>query len=95
MVCNVIREAKEAWLDFTVPPEFEYQILPAILAGTNGVISGLSNVAPKLYVDSMHAARDDDLHADAVALHRFILSLMQVSAHALHEAGLMPAQREA
>ena len=42
---NVLREAKESRPGFTVLVVFEYQILPALLAGADGAVCGLSNIA--------------------------------------------------
>ncbi len=77
---NVIREAKEARPDFTVLAGFEDQILPSILAGGDGAISGRSNVAPELFVDLVEATKNGDL-TTAAQLHRRVLSLMVIATY--------------
>lgn len=72
---NVLREVKQVRPDFSVMVGFEDQILPAILAGADGAISGLSNVAPSLFVDLVKSARIGDLER-AARLHRRVLPLM-------------------
>jgi dihydrodipicolinate synthase/N-acetylneuraminate lyase len=69
---SVLREAKEPRPDFTVLVGFEDQILPALLAGANGAICGLSNIAPELFVGLVRAFEGGDL-AKAAELHRRIL----------------------
>ena len=47
---DVLNEVKPVQPDFAVLVGFEYQILPALLAGADGSICGLSNIVPKLFV---------------------------------------------
>jgi 4-hydroxy-tetrahydrodipicolinate synthase len=77
---NVIREAKGVRPDFTVLPGFEDQILPAMLAGADGAISGLANIAPGLFVALVKALEGYDFHT-AAELHRRVLSLMALGTH--------------
>lgn len=72
---SVIREVKPIRPDFSVLVGFEDQILPAMLAGGDGAISGLSNIAPELFVRLVRAAQNGDLQT-AADLHRQILPLM-------------------
>jgi 2-dehydro-3-deoxy-D-pentonate aldolase len=86
---NVLREAKEPRPDFTVLVGFEDQILPALLAGADGAICGLSNIAPELFVGLVRAFEDGDL-AKAAELHRRILPLMAI--YTLSDPGLGAAK---
>jgi len=79
-VVNVLREVKPARPDFSVLPGFEDQILPGLLAGADGAISGLANVAPKLFVGLIRAFEKGDLQR-AAELHKRVLSLMSLGAH--------------
>ena len=64
-VVNVLREVKPARPDFSVLPGFEDQILPGLLAGADGAISGLANVAPELFVGLIRAFEQGDLQRAA------------------------------
>ncbi len=86
---NVLQEAKESSPDFTVLVGFEDQILPALLAGADGAICGLSNIAPELFVGLVRAFEDGDL-AKAAELHRRILPLMAI--YTLSDPGLGAAK---
>src|SRR5215210_3157806 len=48
-IVNVVREVKPVRPDFVVLAGFEDQILPGLLAGSDGAISGLANIAPRLF----------------------------------------------
>lgn len=72
---RVLREVKPVRPDFVVLAGFEDQILPGILAGGDGSICGLANVAPELFVSLIKSARDGDLET-AADLHHRVLSLM-------------------
>ena len=74
-IVNVLREVKPERPDFVVLAGFEDLILPGLLAGSDGAISGLSNVAPKLFVDLVRSVEEGDLQK-AAQLHRRVLSLM-------------------
>lgn len=76
---RVIRAVKEVRLEFAVLSGFEDQILPNLLAGGDGSICGLSNVAPELFVDLVDAARSGDFER-ATDLHRRVLRLMDLGA---------------
>lgn len=82
---GVIREVKPVRPDFSVFVGFEDQILPAILAGGDGAISGLSNVAPELFVRFVRTARNGELQ-EAAELHRRVLSLMDL--YSLSDPGM-------
>ncbi len=86
---SVLREAKEPRPDFTVLVGFEDQILPALLAGADGAICGLSNIAPELFVGLVRAFESGDL-AKATELHRRILPLMAI--YTLSDPGLGAAK---
>jgi 4-hydroxy-tetrahydrodipicolinate synthase len=86
---SVLREAKESSPDFTVLVGFEDQILPALLAGADGAICGLSNIAPELFVGLVRAFEGGDL-AKATELHRRILPLMSI--YTLSDPGLGAAK---
>jgi 2-dehydro-3-deoxy-D-pentonate aldolase len=79
-IVNVLHEVKPARPDFTVLAGFEDQILPGLLAGADGAISGLSNVAPELFVDLIRAFEKGDL-ATAAELHQRVLSLMTIGSY--------------
>lgn len=76
---GVIRALTPVRPDFAVLVGLEDQILPSILAGGDGAISGLANVAPDLLVGLVRAARSGDLEK-AAELHRRVLSLMTLGA---------------
>lgn len=77
---NVLHEVKPVRSDFAVLVGFEDQILPAMLAGGDGAITGLSNVAPELFVNLVKSATEGDLQT-AAELHRRVLSLMALGEH--------------
>jgi len=77
---NVLREIRPVRPGFSVLAGFEDQILPALLAGADGAISGLANVAPELFVGLLRAFERDDL-ITAAELHRRVLSLMALGEH--------------
>ena len=76
---KVLREVKPVRSDFRVLAGFEDLVLPTMLAGGDGSINALSNVAPELFVSLVEAARNDDLDK-AAELHRRVLSLMAITA---------------
>jgi 4-hydroxy-tetrahydrodipicolinate synthase len=78
-IVSVLREVKPLRPDFSVLAGFEDQILPGLLAGSDGAISGLSNIAPELFVDLVRSAKEGDLQK-AAELHRRVLSLMALGA---------------
>ena len=82
---DVIRDVKPVRPDFSVLVGFEDQILPSLLAGSDGAISGLSNIAPELFVNLVRAFEDGDLQR-AAELHRRVLSLMAM--YELSDPGL-------
>jgi 4-hydroxy-tetrahydrodipicolinate synthase len=79
-IVNVLREVKPAKPDFSVLAGFEDQILPGLLAGADGAISGLANVAPELFVSLIGAFEQGDLQK-AAELHELVLSLMALGTH--------------
>lgn len=85
---NVIREAKSARPDFAVLAGFEDQILPALLAGSDGAICGLANVSPELFVSLVRAFESGDLK-EAARLHQRVLSLMALGAQSDPPIGAM------
>jgi len=77
---NVLQEVKPVSPDFSVLVGFEDLILPGLLAGADGAISGLANIAPKLFVGLIRAFEQGDLQK-AADLHRRVLSLMALGAY--------------
>lgn len=75
---KVLREVKPIRPDFSVLAGFEDLILPSMLAGGDGSICGLSNVAPELFVGLVRSVQNGDL-AEAAKLHRRVLSLMTLA----------------
>ena len=82
---NVLNEVKPVRPDFAVLGGFEDQILPALLAGADCSICGLSNIAPELFVGLVRAFEGGDL-AEAAQLHRRVLHLMAM--YVLSDPGL-------
>src|SRR5215210_102353 len=74
-IWNVLREVKPLKPGFSVLSGFEDLILPSMLAGGDGSICGLANVAPELFVSMVRAAQNGYLD-EAAELHRRVLSLM-------------------
>jgi 4-hydroxy-tetrahydrodipicolinate synthase len=75
---NVLREVKAAKPEFVVLQGFEDLILPSILAGGDGSICALANVAPELFVSLVSSARNGELDR-AAELHRRVLALMPLA----------------
>jgi 4-hydroxy-tetrahydrodipicolinate synthase len=83
---RIMREVEqEGRPDFAVLAGFEDGILPTLLAGGDGAISGLANVAPELFVGLVRSAKNSDL-ATAAELHRRALALMPL--YALSDPGI-------
>ena len=74
---EVLGEVKPAHPDFSVLVGFEEQILPNLIAGGDGAISGLANVAPELFVGLVRAFREGNLE-EAAERHRRVLNLMRL-----------------
>jgi 2-dehydro-3-deoxy-D-pentonate aldolase len=77
---GVLREIKSVRPDFSVLSGWEDLILPSLLAGADGSICAFANVAPELFVDLVHSARDGDLER-AAELHRRVLTLTTLGAY--------------
>ena len=77
---GVLREVKRVRSDFSVLSGWEDLILPSVLAGGDGSICGLANVAPELFVGLVRTAKDGDLQR-AAELHRRVLSLVTLGAY--------------
>src|SRR5215208_4950343 len=77
---GVLREVKRVRPDFSVLAGWEDLILPSIIAGADGSICAFANVAPELFVNLVHSARDGDLER-AAKLHRRVLSLVTLGAY--------------
>ena len=82
---EVIREVKPVRPDFSVLVGFEDQILPSLLAGSDGAVSGLANIAPELFVNLVRAFEAGNLER-AAELHRRVLYLMAM--YELSDPGL-------
>jgi 4-hydroxy-tetrahydrodipicolinate synthase len=74
---DVLGTIKPSNPDFSVLVGFEEQILPNLLAGGDGAISGLANVAPELFVGLVRSFREGDL-AGAADHHRRVLTLLGI-----------------
>jgi len=72
---RILRAVEEERPDFAILAGFEDGILPTMLAGGDGAIGGLVNVAPELFVGLVTAAKSGDM-TTAVELHRRVLALM-------------------
>ncbi len=79
-VIGVLREVKPSRDDFSVLIGWEDLILPSLLAGVDGSICAYANVAPELFVELVHSARDGDLER-AAELHRRVLALTTLGAY--------------
>jgi 2-dehydro-3-deoxy-D-pentonate aldolase len=77
---GVLREVKRVRSDFAVLSGWEDLILPSLLAGADGSICAFANVAPELFVNLVHSARDDNLQR-AAELHRRVLSLVTLGGY--------------
>jgi 2-dehydro-3-deoxy-D-pentonate aldolase len=77
---SVLREVKRVRPDFSVLSGWEDLILPSLLAGADGSICAFANVAPELFVELVHSARDGDLER-AAELHRRVLTLTTLGAY--------------
>jgi 2-dehydro-3-deoxy-D-pentonate aldolase len=77
---GVLREIKPVRPDFSVLSGWEDLILPSLLAGADGSICAFANVAPELFVNLVHSARDSDLER-AAELHWRVLSLVTLGGY--------------
>ena len=77
---GVLREVKRVRADFSVLSGWEDLILPCLLAGADGSICAFANVAPELFVNLVHSARDGDLER-AAELQRRVLSLVTLGGY--------------
>ncbi|MGJ0193751.1 dihydrodipicolinate synthase family protein [Pantoea sp. RRHST58] len=59
----LIEETKKVRDDFAVLSGYDEYLVPNLLAGGSGVISGLNNIVPELFAAAMQAWRDQDLAA--------------------------------
>lgn len=57
----LIEETKKVRDDFAVLSGYDEYLLPNLLAGGSGVISGLNNIVPELFAEAMKAWRCGDL----------------------------------
>ena len=55
---DLLSEVKPVQPDFAVLVGFEDQLLPALLAGADGSICGLSNIAPEHFVGLLPVHRE-------------------------------------
>src|SRR5215213_8975303 len=76
---GVLREVKRVRPDFSVLSGWEDLILPSLLAGADGSICAFANVAPELFVNLVHSARDNLQRA--AELHRRVLSLVTLGGY--------------
>lgn len=64
---EIISQAKEKLDKFAVLSGFDEYFLPNLMAGGDGLIGGLSNVVPSLFVEMYQAYQDKDFEKIAVA----------------------------
>ena len=76
----MLREVKRVRADFSVLSGWEDLTLPCLLAGADGSICAFANVAPELFVNLVHSARDGDLER-AAELQRRVLSLVTLGGY--------------
>lgn len=57
----LIQETRKVRSDFAVLSGYDEYLLPNLLAGGAGVISGLNNIVPELFANAMRAWRSGDL----------------------------------
>ncbi|MGD8108484.1 dihydrodipicolinate synthase family protein [Pantoea sp. FN0302] len=60
---SLIEETKKVRSDFAVLSGYDEYLLPNLLAGGAGVISGLNNLVPAMFAEAMQSWRDGDLAA--------------------------------
>jgi len=86
---NVLREVKPERPEFSVLAGFEDLILPSVLAGGDGSICGLANVAPELFVGLVRCAQNGELD-EAAERHRRVLSLLALGGLVVLHQALRP-----
>lgn len=60
---SLIEETKKVRADFAVLSGYDEYLLPNLLAGGAGVISGLNNLVPAMFAEAMHCWQAGDLAA--------------------------------
>lgn len=73
----LIEETKKVRGDFAVLSGYDEYLLPNLLAGGSGVISGLNNIVPELFASAKQAWRSGDL-AELVCIQQRIGKLMAI-----------------
>lgn len=73
----MIDETKKVRPDFAVLSGYDEYLLPNLLAGGAGAISGLNNLVPELFADAMQAWRSQDL-AELTRIQQRIGKLMAI-----------------
>jgi dihydrodipicolinate synthase/N-acetylneuraminate lyase len=81
---------KQKRADFRVLQGNEYAAMASLLLGADGLIPGLANVAPRLLVDLVSAARGGDT-AECQRIHDVIFDLTRIYARGAGLAGLYAA----
>lgn len=78
---KLIQTVKGERPDFAVFSGFDEYLIPNLIAGGNGLIGGLSNLAPQLFVQIYTAYRDNDLKTVALLQERIngLMELYDVS----------------
>lgn len=74
---ELIRDVKAVRKDFTVLTGLDYMFLPTLLVGGDGVVPGLGNIAPELYVGLYRAFNSRDWDS-VVRLNRAVLQLSRL-----------------
>jgi 4-hydroxy-tetrahydrodipicolinate synthase len=74
---KLIQVVKEECPDFTVLSGFDEYLLPNLMAGGDGVLCGLTNVVPELFVGLLKAYRTNDFEK-VVAAQAKVSTLMKI-----------------
>jgi 4-hydroxy-tetrahydrodipicolinate synthase len=81
---------KQRRADFAVLQGHEHAAMASLLLGADGLIPGLANIAPRLLVDLVNAARADD-RATCQRIHDKIFDLTRIYARGAGLAGIYAA----
>lgn len=74
---KLIRMVKGQLPEFVVFSGYDEYLIPNLMAGGNGIISGLTNLAPQLFVELLEAFRRNDLK-NVISLQSRIYGLMEL-----------------
>lgn len=76
---NIILVAQKVRPDFAVFAGYDEYFVPTLMDGGAGVLSGLNNLVPELFADTMNAYENNDL-ATVASNHKKISELMSIYA---------------